>query len=141
MFLYLVNRDLAGAPSCDRSIQVNLEEALFKQNAYLQTLQAEVEKLKVSCSVLAEANSGYVVANRTSWKDLPCPNWGVILVILNKNQQYLRNSSMRIYGLEVTNVQKKSVIHLLQHVHNVVFEPILQAAMEAREITRCGCFT
>ena len=46
-------------------------------------------------------------------------------IILNETQQYLRNSSMRIYRLEVTNVQKKSVIQQLQHVHQVVFEPIL----------------
>ena len=57
-------------------------------------------------------------------------------VILNETQQYLQNSSMRIYGLEVTNVQKKSVIQLLQHVHQVVFEPILQAAVETGEIAR-----
>jgi hypothetical protein len=33
-------------------------------------------------------------------------------------------------------VEKKSVISLLQHVHKVVFEPILQAAVEAGEIMR-----
>ena len=78
MFLYLVNRDPVGNPSCERSIQVELEEAKYKQNAYLQALQVEVEKQKAVCLALAEADSGYVATNRVSWKELPRPDWKVI---------------------------------------------------------------
>ena len=55
-------------------------------------------------------------------------------VELNETQQDLRNSSLRISGLKVGPEHRKSVIRLLQLVHEKVFAPILQGAVDAGEI-------
>lgn len=55
---------------------------------------------------------------------------------INEMQQYLRNSSIRIYGLKTETSHTSSVIKLLQHVHDVILAPILQLAVDAGEIGR-----
>ena len=57
-------------------------------------------------------------------------------VEINESQQYLRNSSMRVYGLKLDPEHKSSVINLLKQVHSTLFEPILQAAVDAGEIAQ-----